>query len=196
MSWVTEQKVLIRSSGHRVIGSSGHPGHQVINSILYGSQGVSPLDHVSLALLYPFLRPSPPPSCDQANRVVELAWKLPGGEAAAAASAVALNDHGTQAPGSADDASCMQAYREALRATDEVILHAWRVGDLVAWSNRLVIHSATSTKLYPAGSTRIHHRIRLRAADSHRPAAWRAGAHQMYEDLRAAGHRSSHTAEE
>ena len=59
---------------------------------------------------------------------------------------------------------------------DELLLkHSWRVGDLVAWSNRLVIHTATSTAAYPAGSERLHTRIRMRSEPKHAPAAWREG---------------------
>jgi len=63
----------------------------------------------------------------------------------------------------------------------DVYAHAWEEGDLAAWSNRLVIHTATSTNLY-AGQTRIHHRIRLRAAAEFTPEAWLSGgAHTAYE---------------
>ena len=62
---------------------------------------------------------------------------------------------------------------------DESLLlkHQWRVGDLVAWSNRLVIHTATSTAPY-AGQDRLHTRIRMRSAPEHSPTAWRAGGHE------------------
>lgn len=64
----------------------------------------------------------------------------------------------------------------------DVYAHFWEKGDLVAWSNRLAIHTAVSTKPY-AGQTRIHHRIRLRAAEEFRPKAWLPGvAHSIYEE--------------
>eukprot|EP00908_Phaeocystis_cordata_P018326 Transcript_29748.p1 GENE.Transcript_29748~~Transcript_29748.p1 ORF type:complete len:371 (-),score=86.17 Transcript_29748:219-1331(-) len=38
-------------------------------------------------------------------------------------------------------------------APELVYAHRWRVGDLVAWSNRLVIHTATSTSAYASTGT-------------------------------------------
>ena len=49
--------------------------------------------------------------------------------------------------------------------------HQWRVGDLVAWSNRLVIHTATSTSAY-AGEQRLHTRIRMRSRPEDAPKSW------------------------
>ena len=52
-----------------------------------------------------------------------------------------------------------------------LLKHRWRVGDLVAWSNRLVIHTATSTAPY-RGKERLHTRIRMRSTPEHAPQAW------------------------
>ena len=54
-----------------------------------------------------------------------------------------------------------------------VYAHSWEVGDIVAWSNRLVIHTATSTAKYPEGAERLHTRIRMRSTEEHKPLAWR-----------------------
>ena len=54
-----------------------------------------------------------------------------------------------------------------------LLKHEWRVGDLVAWSNRLVIHTATSTAPY-VGQERLHTRIRMRSGPEHAPQPWRA----------------------
>ena len=59
-----------------------------------------------------------------------------------------------------------------VRADELLLKHTWRVGDLVAWSNRLVIHTATSTAPY-AGQERLHTRIRMRSTPEHAPRAWR-----------------------
>ncbi|KAL1511033.1 hypothetical protein AB1Y20_005858 [Prymnesium parvum] len=125
---------------------------------------------------------------DQANELVENVWALPGADGATFSGLNGSKAEEVAAPGFADDARCMAAYQQerVLEAKDEVILHQWRVGDLVAWSNRLVIHSATSTKLYAPGATRIHHRIRLRSADNHKPSAWREHPHALYERMRDA----------
>ena len=53
---------------------------------------------------------------------------------------------------------------------ENVIAHQWRPGDVALWSNRLVTHSATSGAAY-AGKTRLHHRVRLRAAPGDAPQA-------------------------
>ena len=45
-----------------------------------------------------------------------------------------------------------------------VYAHRWAVGDVILWTNRLVWHSATSTRHY-TGESRVHHRIRMRAGD-------------------------------
>ena len=58
-------------------------------------------------------------------------------------------------------------------ADDLVYAHSWEVGDIVAWSNRLVIHTATSTAKYPEGAERLHTRIRMRSTEAHKPLAWR-----------------------
>lgn len=50
--------------------------------------------------------------------------------------------------------------------------HKWCVGDLVAWSNRLVIHTATSTAAYQ-GKERLHTRIRMRSQPEHAPVPWK-----------------------
>lgn len=62
--------------------------------------------------------------------------------------------------------------------SDELIYaHRWQEGDLVAWSNRLVIHTATSTAPYAAsGQQRLHTRIRMRSEPEHAPKAWRDAA--------------------
>jgi len=57
-------------------------------------------------------------------------------------------------------------------AEENLYRHQWRVGDLVAWSNRLVIHTATSTAAY-AGEERLHTRIRMRSRPEDAPKAWK-----------------------
>ena len=56
-------------------------------------------------------------------------------------------------------------------APELVYKHTWRVGDVVAWSNRLVIHTATSPANY-AGEQRLHTRVRMRSTEEHAPRAW------------------------
>ena len=56
-----------------------------------------------------------------------------------------------------------------------IYAHRWEVGDVAAWSNRLVIHSATSTKPYE-GQERMHTRIRMRSRNEDGLVAWRDGA--------------------
>mmetsp|Transcript_35868 Transcript_35868/g.61174 ORF Transcript_35868/g.61174 Transcript_35868/m.61174 type:complete len:407 (-) Transcript_35868:62-1282(-) len=55
---------------------------------------------------------------------------------------------------------------------ENVYKHRWRVGDLAAWSNRLVIHTATSTKAYD-GQERLHTRIRMRSLEEDAPIPWK-----------------------
>lgn len=57
-------------------------------------------------------------------------------------------------------------------SSENLYRHQWRVGDLVAWSNRLVIHTATSTSAY-AGEQRLHTRIRMRSRPEDAPKAWK-----------------------
>jgi hypothetical protein len=59
-------------------------------------------------------------------------------------------------------------------ADEYVYSYKWEVGDLAAWSNRLVIHSATSTAAY-RGKERLHTRIRMRSAEEDGLIAWRDG---------------------
>ena len=56
-------------------------------------------------------------------------------------------------------------------ADELVYAHRWEVGDVIAWTNRLVWHSATSTRHY-TGESRVHHRIRMRAGDGFGVRAW------------------------
>mmetsp|Transcript_13827 Transcript_13827/g.15978 ORF Transcript_13827/g.15978 Transcript_13827/m.15978 type:complete len:349 (+) Transcript_13827:401-1447(+) len=56
--------------------------------------------------------------------------------------------------------------------------HQWRVGDLIAWSNRLVIHTATSTVAYK-GEERLHTRIRMRSQPEHVPIAWKSSTCEL-----------------
>ncbi|KAL7525052.1 hypothetical protein ACHAWF_001187, partial [Thalassiosira exigua] len=65
-----------------------------------------------------------------------------------------------------------EAWRPGL-SKENVFAHRWRVGDLAAWSNRLVIHTATSTKAYE-GQERLHTRIRMRSRDEDSPTAWKS----------------------
>ena len=58
-------------------------------------------------------------------------------------------------------------------AEDQIYKHQWQVGDLVAWSNRLVIHTATSTSAYK-GEDRLHTRIRMRSKQEDAPLAWKS----------------------
>ena len=58
-------------------------------------------------------------------------------------------------------------------AEENIYRHRWCVGDLVAWSNRLVIHTATSTAAY-AGEERLHTRIRMRSQPEDAPKAWKS----------------------
>ena len=55
---------------------------------------------------------------------------------------------------------------------ENVYGHKWEVGDVAAWSNRLVIHTATSTKSYQ-GQERLHTRIRMRSREEDGLVAWR-----------------------
>lgn len=55
---------------------------------------------------------------------------------------------------------------------ENVYGHKWEVGDVAAWSNRLVIHTATSTKSYQ-GQERLHTRIRMRSRKEDGLVAWR-----------------------
>ncbi|KAL9190036.1 hypothetical protein ACHAXT_007247 [Thalassiosira profunda] len=64
-----------------------------------------------------------------------------------------------------------EAWRPGL-SEENVYSHRWRVGDVAAWSNRLVIHTATSTAAY-AGEERLHTRIRMRSLEEDAPVAWR-----------------------
>ncbi|KAK3271776.1 hypothetical protein CYMTET_19898 [Cymbomonas tetramitiformis] len=63
-----------------------------------------------------------------------------------------------------------QAWAPGLQ-DDLLYRHKWQAGDMVAWSNRLVIHTATSAAAYE-GETRLHHRIRLRSDPNHAPVPW------------------------
>lgn len=56
---------------------------------------------------------------------------------------------------------------------ENVYSHAWRPGDLVLWSNRLVTHTATPVAHY-AGQTRLLHRVRLRPPRGEGLRPWRA----------------------
>jgi len=53
--------------------------------------------------------------------------------------------------------------------------HCWSVGDVAVWSNRLVIHTATSTASY-AGEERLHTRIRMRSEEEYAPRPWRGSS--------------------
>ena len=64
-----------------------------------------------------------------------------------------------------------EAWRPGL-SEENVYKHKWKVGDLAAWSNRLVIHTATSTKAYE-GQERLHTRIRMRSREEDAPKAWK-----------------------
>ena len=77
-----------------------------------------------------------------------------------------------------DEANAYVAKAWAPGLQEHLLLrHTWRVGDLVAWSNRLVIHTATSTAPYASsGEQRLHTRIRMRAAPEFAPRAWADGA--------------------
>jgi len=66
-----------------------------------------------------------------------------------------------------------EAWRPGL-SDDNVYAHMWQVGDLAAWSNRLVIHTATSPKKYD-GKERLHTRIRMRSRYEDAPMAWKKG---------------------
>ena len=57
-------------------------------------------------------------------------------------------------------------------AEGNVYAHAWRPGDLVLWSNRLVTHTATPVVHY-AGQTRLLHRVRLRPPRGEGLRPWR-----------------------
>lgn len=57
-------------------------------------------------------------------------------------------------------------------AEENIYKHHWKIGDLVAWSNRLVIHTATSTAAY-VGEDRLHTRIRMRSLTEDAPVAWK-----------------------
>lgn len=65
-----------------------------------------------------------------------------------------------------------EAWMPGLSEEQYVYKHQWQVGDLVMWSNRLVIHTATSTKAYE-GQERLHTRIRMRAKEEDAPVAWK-----------------------
>ena len=62
-------------------------------------------------------------------------------------------------------------------APELVLAHKWHVGDLVAWSNRLVIHTATSTAPYDGISERLHTRIRMRSMPEYAPKPWKQPSH-------------------
>mmetsp|Transcript_5709 Transcript_5709/g.12435 ORF Transcript_5709/g.12435 Transcript_5709/m.12435 type:complete len:377 (+) Transcript_5709:29-1159(+) len=64
-----------------------------------------------------------------------------------------------------------KAWRPGL-SKENVYAHRWEVGDLAAWTNRLVIHTATSTKAYE-GEERLHTRIRMRSREEDAPMAWK-----------------------
>ncbi len=64
-----------------------------------------------------------------------------------------------------------EAWKPGLQE-EHVYKHQWKVGDLAMWSNRLVIHTATSTKYYE-GEERLHTRIRMRAREEDSPSAWK-----------------------
>ena len=66
-----------------------------------------------------------------------------------------------------------EAWRPGL-SDGNVYAHRWQVGDLAAWSNRLVIHTATSPRRYE-GKERLHTRIRMRSRYEDAPMAWRKG---------------------
>jgi alpha-ketoglutarate-dependent taurine dioxygenase len=55
---------------------------------------------------------------------------------------------------------------------ENIYSHQWEVGDVAAWSNRLVIHTATSTKSYQ-GQERMHIRVRMRSREEDGIVAWR-----------------------
>lgn len=79
-----------------------------------------------------------------------------------------------------DEANAFLARAWAPGVADGLVhAHAWRVGEIAIWSNRLVLHSATA--LPPGPEARVHHRVRLRAAPTHAPRAWRAAAHASRE---------------
>ncbi|KAJ1457976.1 hypothetical protein M885DRAFT_514519 [Pelagophyceae sp. CCMP2097] len=67
----------------------------------------------------------------------------------------------------------------APESNDVAYVHKWLVGDVVAWTNRLVIHTATNSSSY-AGKTRIHHRIRIRAPPGNAPMAMNEAPHQLF----------------
>lgn len=58
-------------------------------------------------------------------------------------------------------------------APDKVYAHFWSPGELVVWSNRLIIHTATPTSRYEPGAQRLMHRVRLRPPRAEAPRAWR-----------------------
>jgi hypothetical protein len=64
-----------------------------------------------------------------------------------------------------------KAWRPGLSERN-IYSHKWQVGDDAAWSNRLVIHTATSTKSYQ-GEERLHTRIRMRSGEEDALVAWR-----------------------
>ena len=64
-----------------------------------------------------------------------------------------------------------EAWRPGL-SDENVYAHRWREGDLAAWTNRLVIHTATSPAAYEGGE-RLHTRIRMRSKEEDAPVAWK-----------------------
>ena len=64
-----------------------------------------------------------------------------------------------------------EAWKPGL-SEENIYKHQWQVGDLAAWSNRLVIHTATSTKAYE-GQERLHTRIRMRSQEEDAPVSWK-----------------------
>ena len=65
-----------------------------------------------------------------------------------------------------------EAWKPGL-ADEYIYKHCWQVRDLAAWSNRLVIHTATSTTAYN-GQERLHTRIRMRSREEDAPLTWKS----------------------
>lgn len=78
---------------------------------------------------------------------------------------------GTELPFDASNDFVERAWAPGL-AEGNVYAHAWRPGDLVLWSNRLVTHTATPVVHY-AGQTRLLHRVRLRPPRGEGLRPWR-----------------------
>mmetsp|Transcript_25320 Transcript_25320/g.53893 ORF Transcript_25320/g.53893 Transcript_25320/m.53893 type:complete len:405 (-) Transcript_25320:363-1577(-) len=92
-----------------------------------------------------------------------------------------ISNSGSSAPPTQQKPSCLgfreanaylaKAWRPGL-SDENVYAHRWHAGDLAAWTNRLVIHTATSTSAYE-GQERLHTRIRMRSQEEDAPVAWK-----------------------